>query len=151
MVQTALVVECLYEQIQEERKTDKDCCWLDRNSNQIFKSNSDNFHMNFSKSSEEYMTILKQTLVKERDPMLSEIPDDFYQKLHVEMKNLKGKELQNINDMLHEFVRIRHSKIIQFASVMNLCKSIEDKLSFEEKMFYHNVYAVCKAFLKKIL
>jgi len=96
------------------------------------------------------MTILKQSLVKERDLTLSEIPGDFYPKLHIEMKNLKGKELQNINDMLHEFVRIRHSKIIQFASVMNLHKLIEDKLSFEEKIFYHNVSAVCKVFLKKI-
>jgi len=107
--------------------------------------------MNFTKSSEEEcMTILKQSLVKERDPTLSEIPDDFYQKLQAGMKNLKDKELQNINDMLHEFVRIRHSKIIQFASVMNLHKSIEDKLSFEEKIFYYNVRAVCKVFLKKI-
>jgi len=106
--------------------------------------------MNFIKPTEEYLTILKQSIVKERDNTLSEIPDDFYQKLHVEMKQLEGKELEKINNMLHEFVRILHSKIIQFASVMNLNKSIEEKLSFEEKMFYNNQSAVCMAFLKKI-
>ncbi len=106
--------------------------------------------MNFTKPSEEYVTILKQSLIKELDTTLSEIPDDFYQKLHAEMSQFEGKELQNIKDILHEFVRVRHSKIIQFASVMNLNKPIEKKLSFEEKMFYNNVSAVCRAFLKKI-
>jgi DNA replication initiation complex subunit (GINS family) len=95
---------------------------------------------------------LKQSLVKEREyhSALCTINDNFYDILHQEMKNLKNKELQQISDILHEFVRIRHSKIIQFASVMELNHTIEDKLSVEEQTFYNNVNGSCKLFLEDV-
>jgi DNA replication initiation complex subunit (GINS family) len=103
------------------------------------------------KQSTDPIIILKQSSVKERKySELSQISDNFYQLLHVEMRKMKSKELQQITDLLHEFTRIRHAKIIQFASVMELNYTIDDRLSFEEKIFYNDIVSSSKILLKNI-
>ena len=105
----------------------------------------------FHTPDESMLIHLKQSLLKERDSTLSEVSDDFYQKLHVEMKNLEGKELQNTNDLLNEFVRIRHSKIVQFASVLKSGNIIENNMSDEERDLFFMMQHCTKLFYKKII
>ena len=107
--------------------------------------------MNLTKD-DPIIIILKQSSVKEREySELSKLDDDFYQLLHAEMRKMKDKELQQISDLLHEFIRIRHAKIIQFASVTKLNHIMDDKLSFEEKIFYNNITNSSEILLKNTL
>ena len=89
--------------------------------------------------------ILTQSYVREKESMsvISKIEDDFFVRLHTQIKLLDGRRLQQVCDVLHEFRRMRHSKILQFASVMGPDPSIEIRLSREEKVCYRTV---CDAF-----
>ena len=111
--------------------------------------------MDFSKPfipEDNTIILLKQSFVRERecDSILSEIPDDFYQKLSIDMKKLEGKSLRDTHVLFDEFVRMKHSKIVRFASVMKLNSSIEKSMSDEEKNFYELVNLSSEFFLKKI-
>jgi len=97
--------------------------------------------MNSTKSSEEYLTILKQTVLKEKSLIakLSYLPNDFYKKLRIELAQLKGKQFDQTALLLSELFRIRHSKIVQFASVTPLTKSIKNNLTDEELSYYDSL------------
>jgi len=103
-------------------------------------------------SKDQMVTLLKQSLVKEKltESILCKIPDDFYQSLHIEMDKLDDKWLDEAKDILNEFTRIRHSKIIQFASVLKLNNHIRENLSDEEKNYYDAISKSTKLFLSKI-
>lgn len=98
--------------------------------------------------------MLEQLSVKEREcgAVLIEISNDFYQKLHVEMRKINNEQqLERISYLLHDFIRMRHSKIIQFASVMNLNHSIIEKLSTEEIKFYEEIQKSSTNFKDSVL
>ena len=98
------------------------------------------------------ITLLKQCIVQEKLSIseLCHISDDFYDSLHQEMKSLDEKYLNFTKDLLNEFIRIRHSKIIQFASVMKSGSIIEKNLSEEEKNLFFMVQYSTRLFYKKI-
>lgn len=98
--------------------------------------------MDFSKSlSNDVISLLKQCVVKERisESKLSFLPNDFYQKLRIELAQLKGKHFDQISLLLNELFRIRHSKIVQFASVISLSNDIRDNLTDEETSYWDNM------------
>jgi DNA replication initiation complex subunit (GINS family) len=78
------------------------------------------------------------------------IADDFYDLLHLEMKTLDTKYLSYARDLLNEFVRIRHSKIVQFASVLKSGSILEKNMSDEEKNLFFMVQYSTRLFYKKI-
>jgi hypothetical protein len=66
------------------------------------------------------------------------------------MKTLDVKYLNHTKDLLNEFIRIRHSKIVQFASVMKSGSIIEKNLSEEEKNLFFMMQYSTKLFYLKI-
>ncbi len=109
--------------------------------------------MDFDKSfSNDVTTLLKQYLVREKASIseMCNIDDNFYNSLQKEMKALDAKHLNFTKDLLNEFVRIRHSKIVQFASVLKSGNMIEKNLSEEEKNLFFMVQLSSRLFYKKI-
>ena len=67
---------------------------------------------------------------------LCNIDDDFYDSLQREMIHLDSKHLSYTRDLLNEFARIRHSKIVQFVSVLKSGNVIEKNMSDEERNLF---------------
>lgn len=82
---------------------------------------------------------------------MCDIPDDFYDSLHKEMICLDEKHLNFAKDLLNEFVRMRHSKIVQFASVIKSGKFLEKNMSEEEKNLFFMMQYSTRLFYKKII
>ena len=99
------------------------------------------------------ITLLKQCIVREKSSIseLCYISDNFYDLLRLELKTLDEKYLNFTKDLLNEFIRIRHSKIVQFASVMKSGSIIEKNLSEEEKNLFFMIQYSTRLFYKTIL
>jgi len=97
--------------------------------------------------------ILKQSIVKEKslNAELTGLSNDFYQKLKVELNTFNGRNIDQIQLLLNDLFRIRHSKIIQFASVMKLNQSIRGKLTADEIEFYEEIQKASMHFKNSIL
>ena len=98
------------------------------------------------------ITNLKQYCANERNSIsvLHPIPKNFYVLLKSEMQHLDKKEFILIKDLLNDFIRMRHSKIIQFASVMKSRNTLIDNMSDEEAQLFLSIQNNTNLFRKEV-
>lgn len=94
---------------------------------------------------------LKQSLLKEREySELSFLPNDFYKKIRMELAQLRGKQFDQTVLLLVELFRMRHSKIVQFASVMSFTDNIKKNLTDEEMSYYNTMNHLTEELKQKV-
>ena len=82
---------------------------------------------------------------------LATLDKHFYIKLNAYMKKLDSSDLDKIESMLNQLVRIRQGKIVRLADSSKLTSDLSSKLSVEEEVYYNQIHNASLAFKEQIL
>ena len=97
---------------------------------------------------------LASALSKERiagSEQISSLKPDFYIRLNDFIKNEKATGRDKLNILMQDLVRMRLGKIVHFARSAPLTPELEQKLTYEEKVFFHMIHKASQDFKQCVL